>query len=339
MSFEVLEVTDRRWDDIVDQLEKPDVHFTSGYMLSNKRDDAVPKMAVWSHWAPLSRKFIAKPFMLREIPQTHLYDVSSVYGYGGILTNYKPNDIRFLASYSAFDSSLTHWYCWNSVVSDFCVHHQDTRQQGIVRKRVAMINLAGDFQTAYRTDRRQNIKRAINNGVDVSIIEQPSAAQIAGFYNLYLATMARRNATARWWLRKEDIYRYCYCMPERLALFEAWIAGEREVSSLVIWGPGRAYYHFTGNAMRNKRSGANDLLIDNIAHWARDKGCTHLHLGGGVSSDPKDSLLDYKASFGADLYDVRTSFKVYNQQAYDCLSTEAQKATGFLPAYRSEHAA
>ena len=48
------------------------------------------------------------------------------------------------------------------------------------------------------------------------------------------------------------------------------------------------------------------LLMDEVRQWATDQGLQVLHLGGGITSNPKDPLLFFKKGFSDRTHDFAT---------------------------------
>jgi hypothetical protein len=134
------------------------------------------------------------------------------------------------------------------------------------------------------------------------------------------------------------------------SVFVASIDGVPESASLMLHGEnGVAYYHLTGNAMVRPKTHANDLLVLFMANYARGLGMMTLHLGGGVTSAPDDSVLAYKQGFSNAWLPTYSYFRVLDEHRYEqlCEAKKAQEleqtgavwsASTFLPMYRREAA-
>ena len=87
----------------------------------------------------------------------------------------------------------------------------------------------------------------------------------------------------------------------------------------------------------------DDADLDAIAQWARGRGNSIVHLGGGVGGAIDDSLFAFKAGFSHRRHPYRTLRLVADQQRYHALiqeqarrvgsTTEELLSSGFFPAY------
>jgi hypothetical protein len=97
------------------------------------------------------------------------------------------------------------------------------------------------------------------------------------------------------------------------------IAGEAIAAALVIHGGELAHYHLGGSDLAHQADRPNDLLYLGMAEAARSAGCRYMAWGGGLSTDPADTLLRFKSGFGKIKTPVRIGCRVLNAQAYQGL--------------------
>lgn len=331
------------WDSFCARIGLTDVHFTAAYAGANQ-------IGGRAFMAVDFRNKIVKPFLLRDIADSIYRDVVSLYGYGGMTGL----GIRSPDAEAKFDAELVAWLRSVGVVSEFCVHHpllsvlQDTSSPELpsqsVRKRVVTVDLTKSqdaILAGMRADRRAKIAKAIE-GDSIEAVTTPvtDISGMAAFHDLYEATMTRVAAANRYQL--PESYFRGYEAVVGAQLFFTLIDGTPESAALVIGQGANAYYHFAGNSMLHPKSGANDLLIYEIAMWARSNRFKVLHLGGGSTDAPDDPLLFYKGCFSADRHDVKVSFRVIDQPTYDELTMQTYKRIGeaafyastFEPSYR-----
>lgn len=340
--FQVIEPTDPQWDAVTSRIPDLDLFFTSAY--ARTQPDA--RAAIFQ-----SRLCtIIKPFALRPIPQSDLFDIASLYGYGGAISNiFSPFVTAEMAE--KFDAAFRDWCIGSRVVSEFCVYHplladeQDRlvptqAANASVRKRVVAVDVDGSDQALLaqmRPTRRHSITAA--QGV-VSVVEVPAEA-VPAFHRLYIQTMNRVGAADRWRWPVAQIASLAAMPGSRI--FFGMIGADLESAALILSHGRTAYYHLSGNAMKHPRSGANDAVLYEIMKWCRLIGIEQLHLGGGVTEKADDSLLIYKMGFGGALHDVKTSFRLFMTEAYTdlCMATcrrmgDKYHSTDFVPAYRRD---
>jgi hypothetical protein len=114
--------------------------------------------------------------------------------------------------------------------------------------------------------------------------------------------MDRAVAAPFWHVPKgffENVFKSC---PEaELHLVE--IDDQTEAGCILIMPPpggnGVAYYAWAGSLNTYPKMGINHLMVTAAADYAKSRGCTRLHLGGGLTSDPKDGLYLFKSGFSS----------------------------------------
>lgn len=359
MGFDLLSpVADAaRWDELVSRLpvELRDVHFRLDLALAHAHRDMNTYLAAytWSDYFAIQpivfRTVIVGPSLAAVWPasgaESGLYavDVCSPPGYGGPVTNHGPVLFAWLRH------ELNKLFTERGVVSEFCLinpmlfEHQNRILCGHVTqaKPVVVMDLSeAGTGAGYRRRRLTGIETARKAGVVVTV----GSAQ--EFVSLYRQAMDRKGVTGRWNLSNEYLEALCRVG----TLFAARMPdGTIESMALVLGGAGdrAAYYHLAANAGLFPRVGANDLLVHEIATWARFMlGAQRLHLGGGVTSASDDSVLFFKAGFS----DVRAPaayyFRILDSRTYGALcerkraieveETGAELVSGFLPLYRRE---
>lgn len=185
---------------------------------------------------------------------------------------------------------------------------------------------------------RKNVKRARTEGVTTTV--DLAGEQMPLFADLYLETMARRDASAS--------YRFDLAFFEALAahlrgsyaLFFAHAGGVAVSAELVLLSPTHAYSFLGGTRAAAFPLRPNDLLKHEIIRWARETGRTHFVLGGGFR--PDDGIFRYKRAFaprGEVMF--RVGEWTHDVDRYGDLVAKRAAAepawtpeSGFYPAYR-----
>lgn len=366
MGFFVLDATKdaAKWANLVDMLPANlrDVHFSPEFMAAQAMLGHAPRMAVYTY----QDYVVVQPFILRDVEISGIWTgyrdiANAVGGFGGPASNHN------CTLYAWFAESFTAWCRDNRIVTEFCALHpmMHPHQKMLLsrgpelrqRKEVVVIDLSGSHAVAdgYHKRRVQGIAAARKAGVRVfnhpfprhvdASVAGPTAGQ---FISLYRETMLRQGAAQRWYLPDEHLLALCGFG----IVFAAYKDGEDEPESAALLigrksgDRSTAYYHLAGNALRNIHVGANDLLIHDMVMWAKAAGFRWLHLGGGASSSPDDSVLFYKAGFSDLRRPAMSYFRVFDPSAYKMLcaakaeeeidATGAEFTTSFEPMYRRE---
>lgn len=363
MSFSILSAWDdaAKWANIIDMLPAHlrDVHFSPEFMAAQAMLGHDPRLAIYAY----QDYIVVQPFIVRDVEiggkATGYRDIASaVGGYGGPLSNHN------CTLYAWFIEAFQGWCRDNRIVSEFCALHPMLlgHQKMLLasgpklseRKQVVVIDLTGPAAgaDAYHKRRAQGVTAAWRNTVRVMNYPYSTGAvapaTAAHFVELYRETMLRQQAAQRWWLPDEYLIELC----KFGVVFAAYAVGEDKPESAAIL-VGRksgdrstAYYHLAGNALRHPNVGANDLLVHEMAAWAKLAGFRWLHLGGGATAAEDDPVLFYKAGFSDLRRPAMSYFRVFDPSSYRALcaakvedevdKTGAEFSTSFEPAYRRE---
>lgn len=304
----------------------------------------------------IRRPLGALPFLAGAPDAGDFDDLANVYGYGGPISN-AADDGEGRMLYRAFATELSAWCEREGIASEFCSLHPllARHQVGLVAdvlpaaqvKDVVVIDLRpGEDEIAkgLRKGHRSSIALAHRSGVRVAKVP-PSAENIAALKAMYAATMVRREAAGRWFF-PDDFFAVTLASlgPTRTTLLFADVDGELESGCLLMHDFATAYYHFAGTFSKRPGIGANNLMVFEAAMHAKRAGFERLHLGGGVTADPDDSLLRFKAGFSPLRAPLYTYFTVRNRRVYDelcerkrayeCKTTGAEMQSDFVPLYR-----
>ena len=92
-----------------------------------------------------------------------------------------------------------------------------------------------------------------------------------------------------------------------------------DAGALVLCGGDIAHYHLGGSDFAHQNDRPNDLLYLAMAETARAAGCSSIAWGGGLSTDPADSLFRFKCGFGKIHTAAHIGCRVLNEPAYRSL--------------------
>lgn len=296
------------------------------------------------------------PFLAEAGITEEFWDVASVYGYGGPVGSTTDHALAVELCRS-LQRELAAWYREGRIASEFTCLHPLLGNHVLLagcdgirlrrQKEVVYVDLSGADDALWRGLRKghkSSVKTARKRGVAVDRIE-PSAAHVDLLARLYKDTMDRADADERWYLPGDYLGR-CFDQlgAEGSSLFVARDGGEVVTAAIVLHDETTAYYHFAGSAPRARELCANNLIVFEIARWARARGCRQLHLGGGVSDSAADSLFRFKSGFSRARTTLYTHGRVHHEPTYRRLvelklaherATGAGERTGdYFPRYR-----
>ena len=160
------------------------------------------------------------------------------------------------------------------------------------------------------------------------------------FYDIYERRMGEVRATTFYHFPPRYYELLAQGLGLRLEIAIAWLGDQAVgVGMFLIEGP-IAHYHLGATNDAGRKLAANTLIIDAAARYAHDKGCAHLHLGGGLHK--QDNLLAFKKSFGGPLYQYSSIGLICDDLPYQDLVRQRITAnethpmrTGFFPPYRA----
>jgi lipid II:glycine glycyltransferase (peptidoglycan interpeptide bridge formation enzyme) len=163
---------------------------------------------------------------------------------------------------------------------------------------------------------RSSIQKAKKSGVRIERTE-PTPHALTVFNSLYYRTMQRNGAAERWFFPQDYFSNCLECLGEdRATLFFAYLDDKVVSAYLVIHDFSTAYYHFGGSDDGYFDFKPNNLLMYETAMWAKQKGYSRYHLGGGVTSSPSDNLFAFKVRFSGKTAGLYTYSCILHEQTY-----------------------
>lgn len=227
-------------------------------------------------------------------------DIITPYGYGGPLA--WGGELAKLAG--AFTARFDRWLSANNVVSEFirrCVFFEmapgypvdwEPRQPNVVR----WLELSEDeLWNDYDSKVRRNVRRARESGVTVAA--DTTAEHADEFRRIYYSTMDRRGAGQSYYFSEEFFAGIHADLAGHYVYFHGGLDGRIVTSDLVLFGGDTAYFFLGGSDARYFAARPNDLVKHEMIRWCKRQGIRRLQLGGGLTSEPSDSLYRYKKSF------------------------------------------
>jgi hypothetical protein len=310
--------------------------------------------------------FVLQPFVRRalqglpfltSVDNADSYgDLTNPYGYGGpICRSSSPAAASDL--YRRFSDVLDGWCEDHYIASEFTslhpfmVNHQLSLVENVVsashEKDVVFLDLqtsAAEIWNGLRKGHRSSINAARRSGAFVERVDA-DAANLRLFNEMYYVTMERRQAAARWFFPETYFANCVACLgSNRTSLFFASVGGHVESACFLIHDVGTAYYHFAATRAKYPELGVNNLMVYEVAIWAKKAGYVRFHLGGGVTGRLDDGLLRFKGGFSPKRAPLYTYFRIRDHREYEHLC-ELKRAhelktagvlsqSDFLPLYR-----
>lgn len=337
--FEVIERNNPKWDEIVKKSLIYDFHHTSFY---HKIDNDFRSVLFYAEWGGY---FMAFPLVIRPIENTDWFDMTSVYGYCGFVSN--KNIIELNDDLRTFFINQFKIYCEkNNIVSVFSRLHPIVEQKAIfsnfgtvvdLNKTVAIdLRLSPEEQRAqYRKSNKSEINQLKRKGF--SVIEAKSKSDMDAFIAIYYETMDRVNADTYYYFSKEYFYGFLSNDSFGNKLLLAKFNDEIVAGAIFTYTDKIMQYHLAGTTENYIRETPMKLILDEARLLGNRLRLEFLHLGGGVGGSDNDSLFRFKSGF-SDLYCQFSIWKyIVDVGKYNYLIEKrglANDESTFFPLYR-----
>jgi hypothetical protein len=348
MEVDFLPTTDPRWKDALDQVAH-DVYQLPEYLELSARYEGGGQ----SRSGPIASAFYVReneslcliPLLERSLPPApdvphHWRDVTSPYGYAAPV--FRGDSSWVHKAIGLFTAECRR----RDIVSGFLRMHPFLPVPPALAEYGQLIN---NGETVY---------------IDLTVPESTLWSQIRGRLRSYINGLKRAGFQTRfddWSTYGEFVKAYgqtmarleadqFYCFPVdyfnhlRVALgdkvhlcsvFDA--AGKVACGALVTENQGIMQYHLSGTTDDALPWSPSKLMLYEIALWARKRGCTTFHLGGGLGAQA-DSLLQFKAGFSSLRAAFWTCRFIYDSYKYDYLCARmpsGSRASSYFPQYRT----
>ena len=346
----------RRWQEALDRCNSYDVYHTAAYheMSTCANGDRAVLFVYEEGEAIVALPLILRPLVeldgLREFCGDYC-DATSVYGYSGPVTNRGWADRAF---FERFGYALRNQFDEMDVIAAFSRLHPILQNDaGLTAGEVVplgetvSINLTLSIDEQFclfRKSHRYEIRKA--RAENIVVVHDMNWEYYDDFVALYLATMRRANADARYYFNQVYFDQLRSTLGEKLHLFVAKQDKGIISAALFTLANGIVEYHLAGTFEEKLNCGANKLVLDAARLWASAQGASVLHLGGGLGSQ-SDSLFFFKAGFSPQRHTFKiwryvvdpTRYALATQQRCFWLSTQGYEfsQSDFFPLYRSDY--
>ena len=358
--IQLLGAGDPAWDDWLSDVPR-DVYHTAGYhAYSLGSGEGEPYLIV----AGDRRCGLAWPYLLRQVSEVEnlagsgATDVTSVYGYSGPLAwGCTPGD-PFLAT--AWSEVVAVWQD-QGAVSAFTRFHpllgnaslmsglggsrDDTDESEPVAAigRTVSIDLCVSEEAA-RAGYSESLRRQIRNyrQAGLTTTHDESWADIGAFAHFYHETMARNAAAAYYFFDAADFRRLRAAVDGKVHLLVTRLGDIVGAAGLFTEYRGIVQEHLVATNQELAHISPYKVLVDDTYAWAKKRGNTVFHLGGGRGAH-EDSLFEFKRRFSPRLHPFFTGRWILDRPACQELLEARRSATrgdglldpDYFPGYRA----
>lgn len=335
----IIRPTDESWKQYVNQSFIHDFYHTSSYSKLEKEGD--PVLFIYSQ----EDDFIALPLIIREIPNTNLFDCTSVYGYAGPISNLDINQTSEEFKVS-FHEKLNDFFIKQNIVSVFSRIHPILDNNRFLDGLGEMVNLnktiainlkltPEEQKRQYRKSNKYEINKLKKNNFEV--VEATTKEEQDEFIDIYYETMKKVEASDYYFFSKEYFYEFLNnnCFETKLLLAKK--DGEITAGAIFTITDKIIQYHLAGTKQSYTRDTPMKLILDEARLLGNELKLDYLHLGGGVGGSDEDPLFKFKSGFSKDTFQFRIWKYIVNQEKYDELVKEsgASDNSSFFPLYRA----
>lgn len=346
--LELFDTGSDKWNSLVNNVRSDFYHSAEYHRFIEGTSGTRACLAVYGN----SERYMAWPYLVRQIGETGFCDGTSAYGYTGPVTNARHEDEGF--SVEACETIMEHWTD-QGLVSMFTCFHPILENSRLCNANPFLENWDGeaivtlgrsvsidlsigskDRFAAYKKRLRQDIRRSRSRGLEIQLDEKWE--NFEAFHKLYVASMDRMSADTRYLYSASDLRRLIDLLGDKCHLAIAKV-GDHVVSALmfVVYN-GIAQAHLTGSDARFNEYSPLKALLHDTAEMASRLGAKIFHLGAGRGG-AEDSLFEFKVQFADQTHPFVIGRWVIDQARYQTLVSDhaasAHSSGGFFPAYRA----
>lgn len=292
-------------------------------------------------------------FIKREVPiKIHgkkYYDIVTPYGYGGPLIT-AVQEGKQLELTAAFTAAFQQYCDTHDIVSEFVRFHpilgnaQDFKgSYDVVFLRKTVGTNLRDYddpvQEEFSKSTRKAIRQALRAGVEYRVTVNPENLEL--FSEIYHINMERVHADSYYYFDNRYFSRCLDYFGKKTVLVEALFEGKVIGAEMHFFYNNLIHTHLSGTLSEYHHLSPVYVMTYAIATWGKENGMDLIHVGGGTTNDPADTLYLFKKKFGKNTeFDFYIGRKIWNKAVYQqlCEETNVEPEEPFFPAYRGKSA-
>lgn len=275
------------------------------------------------------------PVLIRDIDNTLYKDITSVYGYGGLISNHSdlPTKIK-----TFFKEELTSYFQEKNIISAFSRLHPLLKSSynfpenmGIIEdiNQTVYINLnlsEKEQISQYSASLRRQLRNAYDAGVQIKIANKSEGMK---FVSLYYKTMDRLHANKNYYFSEEYFNGLIHATDFQTIILFAEYKGTVIGGGLFTCCNNIMQYHLGAVPEEFLCYSPLKVIIDTARQIGKQKRLAYLHLGGGYAGKDNDGLFAFKSRFSKE----RAIFKVWKYITDETIYTDLvlQKFNGIVP--------
>lgn len=331
-----------KWDLVVRGFNNADIYYKHGYAKSFSRiTEGEPFLLYFDNGSFKACNVV----ILRLIPETEYYDLTSVYGYGGWIFEGATRAQYLLDLFSEYQNSCIE----RKIVSEVIRTHPNASRVELLEVSYTRCEIGSivnvdlqceDLWQQIPSKSRNVIRKAEKLGVEIKFGDS-SLISAERFKEIYDATMARANAAAFYFFPLDFHKEFSELMADEFSYFTAELDGNLLCAAIITHTNGMMNYHLSGTSDSARGIPAMNLLLYTAMKFGAKNGYKSFNLGGGVGAK-EDSLFKFKKSFSkSEPRSFSLLTKVFDKSIYHLLeqarinSNDAILQDDFFPKYRA----
>lgn len=279
------------------------------------------------------------------------FDATSPYGYPGPITNFLIKDDNLNTDHF-INTAISEWLKHlndNNVVTCFIRHHPILQSLNKVFSLFGQLTFRGEtvsFDLSKSNDEiwdnikvnhRSEIKKTEQLGFEIEV--DANWKRIEDFILCYNLNMDRVNAKSLYYFSREYYSNFIAALSGKSFLISALYNGKMTGAAIFTEFNGIVQLHLGCTFSDYLKNYPHKLLYYKVALWAKERGNTHLHLGGGLGGS-NDSLFTFKSRFSPLRHQFFTSELIINQETYNTLSEKwkgehPEVNSNYFPLYKT----
>jgi hypothetical protein len=326
------------WDGYIDKSFDFDFYHTWRYHDLDKR--GTPMLFVYKE----QDAFIALPLIKRKIDGSDLYDMTSVYGYTGPVSN-KSFEYFNYQTFNNFGSCFCDFVKKENGVSVFSRLNPFFKQNTILADiggirsngRTVYMDLSVPLEEQWKNYHKRLLRQVKQLRTKNFLIRDAECQDdIKIFTEMYTENMDRLSASQAYYFSEEHFTNLLQTSEFNCKLILIFDGPVAICGAIVAWSKYIIRNHLSATNNRYVNHSPSKLLTDEISMIGRRKGMKYFHLGGGVGGR-EDSLLAFKSYFSPLFLEDYIWCYIFDQPAYDSLVNRKniKVEEGLFPLYRN----
>lgn len=289
--------------------------------------------------------FIAIPFLKREITNSEWYDLTSVYGYSGPVSNRKMEDIK-PEMIRHFEIIFKDFLKENNIISVFSRLHPFFKQNLLLNQlggiknngKTIYIDLSVSLEKQQENYHKRLLRQIRQLRKKPYIIREASTEEeITLFTAIYQENMNRLSASTDYYYSKDYFHKLITNKDFNCKLILIYDEAKIICGAIIGYSDHIIRNHLSATHSDYVKDSPSKLLTDEISVIGRKMGLHYFHLGGGVGGK-EDSLFAFKSHFSNLYLDDYIWCYIANEEVYNLLveqNKNQNKNQKIFPLYRS----